>query len=59
MLTDMDDELEDGAQPRCVNCGTVMHMIDGSYACRGCGRTVGIPWVDRPTGADDLPGAWD
>ena len=53
----MDDDGLDG-EPSCDVCGTVMHVIDGRYECRGCGDTVEIPWVERPTGADDLPGAW-
>ena len=54
-----DDGLEHGVEPHCPDCGTVMYVIDGRYECRGCGHTVGILWVERPTGADDLPGAWD
>lgn len=51
----MDDELDIG-EPRCEVCGTVMYVIDGGYRCRGCGHELGIPWVERPTGGDDLPG---
>ncbi|WP_187614061.1 hypothetical protein [Paraburkholderia sp. 31.1] len=54
----MDDELEDGAQPRCVNCGTVMHMIAGGYQCRACGATIDIPWVEHPGDGDVLDGRW-
>lgn len=54
----MDDDLDAGAEPRCEVCGTVMHVVDGGYQCRGCGHSLEIPWVERPTGADDLPGAW-
>lgn len=51
----MDDD-DIGEEPRCEVCGTVMHIVDGGYRCRGCGNMVDIPWVERPRGGDDLPG---
>ena len=44
------------AEPTCTICGTVMHVINGGYECRWCGHREDIPWIERPTGADDLPG---
>lgn len=32
----MDDDDDAGAEPHCEVCGTVMHVIDGGYRCRGC-----------------------
>lgn len=53
-----DDGLGEAVQPACPTCGTVLRTLRRGFECRGCGRTVEIPWVERPTGADDLPGAW-
>lgn len=33
----MSDSLEDGAQPRYSECGTVLHDVRGGYECRSCG----------------------
>lgn len=33
-----------------------MYVVDGGYRCRGCGSTLDIPWLERPTAADELPG---
>jgi len=30
------DVLDDAAQPRCPQCGTVMHSANGGFLCRGC-----------------------
>lgn len=45
----MDDDDVLG-EPRCEACGTVMHVIDGGYRCRGCGWELDVPWlsVDPP-----------
>lgn len=51
----MDDELDIG-EPRCEVCGTIMHTIDGGFECRWCGHREELPWVERPTDGDDLPG---
>ena len=50
-----DDGFDDGAQPTCDLCGTVMRTIDGGYQCGGCGYEVEVPWVEVPDG-DGLPG---
>lgn len=49
---------EDGLQPTCDVCGTVMYVIDGGYRCRGCGHEVDIPWVEHPWDGDVLDGRW-
>lgn len=54
----MDDDVDAGAEPHCEVCGTVMHVIDGGYRCRGCGHVVEIPWVEHPGDGDALPGRW-
>jgi tRNA(Ile2) C34 agmatinyltransferase TiaS len=51
-----DEDIDAGAQPRCELCGTVMRTEDASYRCGGCGHWVDIPWVERPEGAEGLPG---
>lgn len=32
-----------------------MRDVDGGYECAWDGTRVDVPWVERPTGADDLP----
>jgi len=51
----IDDDGLDG-EWSCPICGTVMHVIDGGYQCRGCGHREDVAWVERPRGGDDLPG---
>lgn len=51
----MTDPFEDGAQPRCEQCGTVMRDVDGGYECAWDGTTVDVSWVERPSDGDDLP----
>ncbi len=51
-----EDGFDDGEQPTCDVGGTVMRTVDGGYQCCGCGYEVHIPWVERPTDADDVPG---
>lgn len=53
-----DDDFDIGSQPRCEVCGTVMRTVDGGYRCGGCGWELDIPWIERPTGGDDLPGIY-
>jgi hypothetical protein len=33
-----------------------MREADGGYVCGWCGHTIDVPWVERPRGADELPG---
>ena len=33
----MSDVLDDGAQPHCPKCGTVLRDHLGGYQCTGCG----------------------
>lgn len=33
-----------------------MHPTDGGYQCRYCGHFEDIPWIERPTAGDELPG---
>jgi len=40
----------------CDVCGTVMHPVDGGFQCRGCGWVHEVEWVERPRGADSVPG---
>jgi hypothetical protein len=51
----MTDPLDDAGQPECPTCGTVMRENDGGYECGWDGTRIDIPWVERPTGGDDLP----
>lgn len=53
MGTDAD---EYSGRPTCDVCGTVMHPSDGGYQCRYCGHFEDIPWIERPTAGDELPG---
>lgn len=53
---DFEDDLDIGSEPRCEVCGTVMRTVDGGYLCGGCGWELEIPWIERPTAGDDLPG---
>ena len=50
--------IDDPGEPRCEVCGTVMHVVDGGYRCRGCNSTLDIPWMERPTDSDALPGVF-
>lgn len=50
------DPFEGGEQPNCPACGTVMRDADGGYECGGCGWFADVPWIERPTAPDDLPG---
>lgn len=50
------DEFDDGAQPRCPACATVMRDIDGGYECAWDGTTIDVAWVERPSAPDGLPG---
>ncbi|MFB8893589.1 hypothetical protein [Microbacterium plantarum] len=58
MLTSVqeDDDFDIGSEPRCEVCGTVMRTVDGGYQCGGCGWELDVPWIERPTGGDNLPG---
>lgn len=49
------DPFEAGEQPNCPACGTVLREVDGGYECAWDGTTLDVPWVERPTGGDDLP----
>ncbi len=49
------DPFEDGEQPTCPTCGTVMRDVDGGYECAWDGTTIDVPWVERPHEADSLP----
>lgn len=42
------DPLDDGQQPRCPNCGTVMVDEPGVIVCRGCGAEIAVPQVGLP-----------
>ncbi len=33
-----------------------MREVDGAYECAWDGTTIDVPWVERPTTGDDLPG---
>ncbi|GAB2702460.1 ribosomal protein S27AE [Microbacterium marinum] len=50
------DGFEAGEQPSCERCGTVMRESDGEYVCGYCGWSLEVPWVERPSAGDDLPG---
>lgn len=50
------DEFDDAAQPSCPLCSTVMREVDGGYECAWDGTRIDVPWVERPTGGDDLRG---
>jgi uncharacterized Zn finger protein (UPF0148 family) len=41
------DELDDATQPRCPECGTVLHDMTGALVCRSC-NLVFLPHLASP-----------